>query len=612
MPGNFSDYAQALAAGQSLVPNWRQGDMVEAQLASERLRPQLIQSQIAGQQAEALQRQQAAEREEQDANAFRTDIASLGAKPTPQAYRALAVKYPKFHAAIENAATGLDTEKSQALVRHLAPIQSLIANKQYDKAAAEVKRHIDADKAAGAEPDETDQELYDELTSGDAARQAGAGGMVYGLLNQLNPKDAAKNIADYGTGPQDKRYTVGRALVDSSGQVLYRDPDAEYRTVKNADGSESIVQLSGGGDPVSGGAGAAPGSGAPRSVRNNNPGNLKASAFTRKLPGFKGADKDGFAIFDSPTSGAGAQGALLGSYIDRGFNTVEKIINRWAPASDNNDTKAYIASVAKALNVNPGDTLSKASIPQLQSIISRVEGGPGSSSGGTGNAPAVGGANVLYTSTGGAGQDYRLLSPNEKRERGLDASSQFQIDQKGRITPLGRKTELTEGERKATGLLASMVAAQNSLNGVRGYVPNAVGLALNDLSNKNPIKGNLSQTDRRVMNAQLAFANAILRLESGAAIGKDEQAAKAQTLFPMPGDGPEVQADKRAQREAALKSMRIAAGGGAADIPKVVGGGRGNAQKPAAVFAPQGGRLIGMYQGRQVFQLPNGKRVVAK
>src|SRR3546814_5331772 len=35
-----------------------------------------------------------------------------------------------------------------------------------------------------------------------------------------------------------------------------------------------------------------------RSVRNNNPGNLRDSPFTRQLPGYQGADADGFAVFD--------------------------------------------------------------------------------------------------------------------------------------------------------------------------------------------------------------------------------------------------------------------------------------------------------------------------
>lgn len=122
------------------------------------------------------------------------------------------------------------------------------------------------------------------------------------------------------------------------------------------------------------------GSSAPRSVRNNNPGNIEDGAFARSQPGYTGSDGR-FATFANPGAGAGAQAVLLGSYIDRGHNTVAKIINRWAPPSDGNDTSGYIAQVARALNVNPNDTLSKASIPKLQQIISRVEGGPGVSSG---------------------------------------------------------------------------------------------------------------------------------------------------------------------------------------------------------------------------------------
>lgn len=158
---------------------------------------------------------------------------------------------------------------------------------------------------------------------------------------------------------------------------------------------EQIVQVgAGGGGQASGGGGA--GSGAPRSVRNNNPGNLKATSFTKALPGYQSTDSGGFAVFDSPASGAQAQASLLGNYINRGYNTVQKIINRWAPPSDHNDTSAYVATVAKALNVNPNDVISKALIPKLQSVISSVEKGSAASNAGPAKAP---GSNVVYQTT---------------------------------------------------------------------------------------------------------------------------------------------------------------------------------------------------------------------
>lgn len=166
------------------------------------------------------------------------------------------------------------------------------------------------------------------------------------------------------------------------------------------------------------------------------------------------------------------------------------------------------------------------------------------------------------------------MTPQEVAAEGLDARTVYYRGKDGvpqAVSGQDKKqaANLTEGQSKAVGFLGRMVAAQDTLNTITGYVPNAVAIALNDLSNKNPIKGNISQTDRRVLNAQLAFANAVLRQESGAAIGVDEAAKMVQTLFPMPGDGPEVQADKRQQREAALAAMRVAAGPGASTVARV-------------------------------------------
>lgn len=175
----------------------------------------------------------------------------------------------------------------------------------------------------------------------------------------------------------------GGALVNGTGEVLYENQKAPEWQFDGESGSWLQKPGTGqnGGQPGYAPQGASPAGGnTPRSVRNNNPGNIIDSPFARSQPGYQGSDGR-FAKFADPQSGSGAQAALLGSYIDRGFNTVEKIINRWAPPSEN-DTGAYVRSVAKALNVNPGDTLSKSSIPALQRIISRVEGGPGGSSAG--------------------------------------------------------------------------------------------------------------------------------------------------------------------------------------------------------------------------------------
>ena len=94
----------------------------------------------------------------------------------------------------------------------------------------------------------------------------------------------------------------------------------------------------------------------PRGLRNNNPGNIEDGDFARSQPGYKGGDGR-FAIFESPEAGVNAQGNLLRAYGNKGIDTLSGIINRWAPAADNNNTPAYIAAVSKMTGIDPNQHL---------------------------------------------------------------------------------------------------------------------------------------------------------------------------------------------------------------------------------------------------------------
>ncbi|MCA0846122.1 hypothetical protein [Salipiger thiooxidans] len=63
--------------------------------------------------------------------------------------------------------------------------------------------------------------------------------------------------------------------------------------------------------------------------------------------------------------------------------------------------------------------------------------------------------------------------------------------------------------------------------------------------------------------ARRDFVNAILRRESGAVISPEEFENANKQYFPVPGDSPEVIAQKRRNRQTALEGIRIGAAGGA-------------------------------------------------
>lgn len=94
----------------------------------------------------------------------------------------------------------------------------------------------------------------------------------------------------------------------------------------------------------------------PRGIRNNNPGNIENGVFAQNQPGYVGSDGR-FAQFDTPENGINATSSLLGSYGSRGINTISGIVNRWAPAADNNNTGAYISAVAKETGFDPNKPL---------------------------------------------------------------------------------------------------------------------------------------------------------------------------------------------------------------------------------------------------------------
>jgi hypothetical protein len=182
-------------------------------------------------------------------------------------------------------------------------------------------------------------------------------------------------------------------------------------------------------------------------------------------------------------------------------------------------------------------------------------------------------------------KSYRILTPQEAQARGLDSSSRWQVGPNNQITALPSKGDkpLTESQGKAAGYLARAVAAADTLNSIPGgsYKPEEVSVALYGLSNTNPLRRNMSPSAQRVLSAQESFVLAILRQDSGAAINQDEIRSAMRTYFPQPGDSPQVQADKRRQREAAIRGLRIAAGPGSDSVRGQIPPGSGDRRSSA-------------------------------
>lgn len=93
---------------------------------------------------------------------------------------------------------------------------------------------------------------------------------------------------------------------------------------------------------------------APRGIRNNNPGNIeKGIGFDGEVEG----NDPRFATFKAPEDGIRGLAVNLLTYQRRhGLDTVQGIIGRWAPASEN-ETGAYVQQVSRAVGVQPDETL---------------------------------------------------------------------------------------------------------------------------------------------------------------------------------------------------------------------------------------------------------------
>ncbi|EMD6813365.1 lytic transglycosylase [Citrobacter koseri] len=108
---------------------------------------------------------------------------------------------------------------------------------------------------------------------------------------------------------------------------------------------------------------------AKRGERNNNPGNLNfagQAGATLESPGGR------FARFETAYDGLRALSRQLMLYAGRGINSVEKIISTWAPASDNNNTAAYIQAVSQRLGVDPRIALNMNDPQTMSALMSSI------------------------------------------------------------------------------------------------------------------------------------------------------------------------------------------------------------------------------------------------
>lgn len=107
-----------------------------------------------------------------------------------------------------------------------------------------------------------------------------------------------------------------------------------------------------------------------RGIRNMNPGNIRLGESWLGLR-TKQTDPD-FCQFTSMVYGCRALLKLLRTYVEkRGCTTIRKVIERWAPPSEN-DTSSYVLSVAAACRRDPDEVLNFEADPLLYLDIAKA------------------------------------------------------------------------------------------------------------------------------------------------------------------------------------------------------------------------------------------------
>ena len=85
-----------------------------------------------------------------------------------------------------------------------------------------------------------------------------------------------------------------------------------------------------------------------------------------------------FVQFTARVYGYRAAFVLLRGYIGRGADTIGRIIARWAPSRDGNDTQAYIRHVSRSTGIGAGQALSfedKDALVEIVRSMAHMESG---------------------------------------------------------------------------------------------------------------------------------------------------------------------------------------------------------------------------------------------
>jgi hypothetical protein len=273
------------------------------------------------------------------------------ANPTGQNYANLALLHPDIAPAIKQAHDLGDEDAQRQNLQHMTGIYNYLDPKvnQPDKALALVEQYRSAAQKAGRPTDQFDVMADMIKTRPEQARVL----VGMGLTSIVGADKMTENLARLGGEQRAESAEPGKEALTAA-QTEQANAAATKDRYITAGQDQTVLALPGAaGSAPATGATPAPAEGDSRAARNNNPLNL-TNLPQGKWAGQTGSDGQ-FATFATPAAGLAAADKNLVSYAkNHNINTIQGVIDRWAPKGDGaNDPKAYAATVAADLGVAP-------------------------------------------------------------------------------------------------------------------------------------------------------------------------------------------------------------------------------------------------------------------
>ena len=213
-------------------------------------------------------------------------------------------------------------------------------------------------------------------------------------------------------------------------------------------------------------------------------------------------------------------------YGRKGINTLEGVINRWAPPKDEkgnviNDTNAYIKSAASRLGITPNQTIDLSNPVQRQAIEMALflqEKGPSGIFGGT-SIPQANAALAVNKSIGAPGTSVEDIALQQKTS---ELSAQAFYTKDGTYDTI-QKNGLSSDKR--------LKLADQALNNIKGnaYGPGTeLGQSFSKYAQMAGVKLNDKELDKYISNLNIENARKFLSAESArAAMGAQFTAPEA-------------------------------------------------------------------------------------